>query len=65
MTLWWRYADLDGAAVPGPEITFDDQTGAEEWLTGQWPDLLDSGVEQVTLCAGTAEIYGPMSLRPE
>jgi hypothetical protein len=65
MTLRWRYEDSDGAAAPGPEITFDDRTDAEEWLSREWPDLLTSGVAQVTLVDGEEEVYGPMSLRPQ
>jgi hypothetical protein len=64
MTLRWRYQDLDGGQVPGPDITFDDQTEAEEWLGHQWPSLLDGGVATVTLLDGESVVYGPMSLRP-
>ncbi|MGH3774085.1 MAG: hypothetical protein ACRDRW_22285 [Pseudonocardiaceae bacterium] len=64
MTLRWRYQDLDGGQVSGPDITFDDQADAEEWLGREWPGLLDGGVTAVTLFDGVAEVYGPMSLRP-
>lgn len=63
MALRWRYEDRGGAPAPGPDITFDDQTDAEEWLSLEWQGLLDSGVEAVTLLDGAEEIYGPMSLR--
>jgi hypothetical protein len=63
MVLRWRYEGLDGAPVPGPEAIFDDQADAEEWLGRRWPELLDGGVEQVTLLDGAEELYGPMSLR--
>lgn len=64
MTLRWRYQDLDGGQAPGPDITFDDQADAEEWLGREWSGLLDSGVAAVTLLDGEGEVYGPMSLRP-
>ena len=63
MVLRWRYEDRGGAPARGPDITFDDQTDAEEWLGREWQGLLDSGVEAVTLLDGAEEVYGPMSLR--
>ncbi|HEX2298876.1 MAG TPA: hypothetical protein VHH34_10220 [Pseudonocardiaceae bacterium] len=64
MTLRWRYEDAAGSPAPGPEITFDDQDDAEEWLGREWQSLLDGGVEAVTLLDDAEEVYGPMSLRP-
>lgn len=64
MALRWRYEDSHGAPVPGPEITFEDQLDAEDWLSREWRDLLAGGVEAVTLLDGAEELYGPMSLRP-
>ncbi|MGH3718580.1 MAG: hypothetical protein ACRDRI_07000 [Pseudonocardiaceae bacterium] len=64
MALRWRYQNLDGGQVRGPDITFDDQTDAEEWLSREWPALLDGGVGAVTLFDGVAVVYGPMSLQP-
>lgn len=64
MAVRWRYEDADGAAMPGPEITFDDQDGAEEWLGREWEGLLDDGVQAVTLLDGAEVVYGPMSLLP-
>lgn len=63
MALRWRYEDRGGASAHGPDVTFDDQTEAEEWLGREWRGLLDSGVEAVTLLDGAEEVYGPMSLR--
>lgn len=59
----WRYQDAHGRDATGPDIVFTDQTEAEEWLSGAWSELLDSGVEQVTLLHTEAEVYGPMGLR--
>jgi hypothetical protein len=64
MTLRWRYQDSDGGPAPGPDITFDGQEHAEEWLGHEWPALLAAGVAAVTLLDGQNEVYGPMSLRP-
>ncbi|MGH3550201.1 MAG: hypothetical protein ACRDQU_19230 [Pseudonocardiaceae bacterium] len=64
MTLRWRYQDLAGGHAPGPDITFDVQSDAERWLSGEWQDLLDGGIAAVTLLDGESVVYGPMSLRP-
>lgn len=64
MAVRWRYEDADGVPVPGPEITFDDQDDAEEWLGREWQGLVEDGVQAVTLLDGAEEIYGPMSLLP-
>ena len=64
MGLRWRYEDISGAVVSGPEAGFDDQDEAEEWLGREWQSLLEGGVAAVTLLNGTDEVYGPMSLRP-
>lgn len=58
----WRYADAQGSDVHGPDAQFADQAEAEDWLSGSWQELLEAGVEQVTLLRGGAEVYGPMSL---
>lgn len=64
MNVRWRYLDADGAQAPGPDVTFEDQTDAEEWLGLQWQGLLDGGVVAVSLMAGESVVYGPMSLQP-
>jgi hypothetical protein len=43
---------------------FADQTAAEEWLSANWRDLLDAGVDEVTLLDGGEVVYGPMRLHP-
>jgi hypothetical protein len=63
MTLQWRYLDSDGRQVTGPDLTFDDQDDAEQWLSSEWEGLLDGGVSAVSLLAGESLVYGPMSLR--
>jgi hypothetical protein len=64
MALRWQYQDLDGGQAPGPGMTFNDQTDAEQWLGCEWQGLLDDGVAAVTLLDGESVVYGPMSLRP-
>jgi hypothetical protein len=44
--------------------TFPDQPAAEEWLGEHWRDLVDDGVDEVTLLRGDEVVYGPMSLHP-
>ncbi len=36
----------------------------ESWLGENWRELLDGGVDQVTLVEEGRVEYGPMSLRP-
>ncbi len=42
---------------------FPTQSDAENYLGESWRDLLDAGVEAVTLREADAVVYGPMSLR--
>lgn len=60
----WRYADSVGAEVTGPAETFADQQEAEDWLSAEFADLVDGGVDEVTLLHGEDVVYGPMSLHP-
>jgi hypothetical protein len=66
MTYSWRYEALvDGAAQPaGVSEAFGTQSDAESWIGENWRQLLDGGVDQVTLVDGDREVYGPMSLHP-
>ena len=60
----WRCLDAGGAEVsPSAPQAFPSQADAETWLGEAWRDLLDEGVEQVTLLDGERQVYGPMSLR--
>jgi hypothetical protein len=68
-TSWrWRFEDASGAEVGTDGSTtsgvtgFPSQSDAESWIGEVWRDLLDDGVEQVTLFEGDREVYGPMSL---
>lgn len=65
MAAWtWRFEKADGtAATPAVEPEdFTTQGDAESWIGEVWKELLEGGVEQVTLLEDGAEIYGPMSL---
>ncbi len=62
----WQYFDAQGSPLRGEGLTskgFPTQSDAESWLGEAWRDLLDAGVESVTLLHGEAVVYGPMSLR--
>jgi hypothetical protein len=44
--------------------TFDDQQAAEDWLSDHWRDLVEAGIDEVTLLCDGEPVYGPMSLHP-
>ncbi|QWC86758.1 hypothetical protein KLP28_02685 [Nocardioidaceae bacterium] len=56
----WRYETADGH-VTGHSETFDSQSDAETWLGTEFEDLLEHGVDKVTLLEGERVAYG-MSL---
>ena len=64
----WRFEDASGSEVGADGGTtsgvtgFPSQSDAESWIGEVWRDLLDDGVDQVTLFEGDREVYGPMSL---
>jgi hypothetical protein len=64
--LWhWRLETKDGAEVSegvDPSPRFPSQGDAESWVGEVWRDLLEDGVEAVTLFEGDRRVYGPMSL---
>lgn len=64
--MWsWRYEKSDGSTVSGSaQPDFTNQADAETWIGETWRELLDSGVDQVTLFEGDRLVYGPMSLHP-
>lgn len=64
-TWHWRYENADGSThASSGSMEFPTQGDAESWLGEHWRELLDSGVEQVTLLEVEREVYGPMGLRP-
>jgi hypothetical protein len=68
MTWRWRYENANGAEITGrplPREIFSSQADAESWLGEAWRELLESGVEQVSLLEDDRVEYSGMSLRPE
>ena len=48
----WRYENAAGDTVDAMDLpgeSFPTQADAETWIGESWRDLLDGGVEQVTL----------------
>ncbi len=68
MNSWtWRYEAADGTPMSGPELPrngFPSQADAESWVGETWHELLDAGVEQVSLLNAGQVVYSAMSLRP-
>jgi hypothetical protein len=61
----WRLENAAGGEVEPegfPRQEFPSQSDAESWVGEVWRDLLEAGVDQVTLFEGDREVYGPMSL---
>ncbi|MFF3664585.1 hypothetical protein [Microtetraspora malaysiensis] len=68
MTWRWRYEDANGGEVTNRELPreiFTSQADAESWLGENWRELLESGVEQVSLLDEDRVEYSGMSLRAE
>jgi hypothetical protein len=66
MAWTWRYEAADGTQVPPdaaaePE-SFPSQSDAESFIGETWRELLEAGVQQVTLFEGDRKVYGPMGL---
>ncbi len=60
----WSYLDTAGAPLTDmPANAFPSQGDAESWLGESWRDLVERGVDAVTLLQDGAVVYGPMSLR--
>jgi len=65
MAFRWHYEDESGATMDGPGDRFADRDEAEAWLGEHWSELLDAGIDQVTLMDGDRRVYDePMSLNP-
>jgi hypothetical protein len=64
---WWRLHDaLGGEATVSEEYAgqrFASQGDAESWVGEVWRELVEQGVDAVTLLENDREVYGPMSLR--
>jgi hypothetical protein len=51
--------------VAAEALGFPSQSDAESWLGEVWRELLEDGVDQVTLFEAGREVYGPMSLHSQ
>lgn len=61
----WIYERADGTPAPGEgSQEFPTQADAETWIGESWRELLDSGVDQVSLFEDGGKVYGPMGLHP-
>ncbi len=68
MSWTWQYHLSAGAQVgdDAREVAsgFPSQAEAESWVGEVWRDLLESGVDAVSLYEDGRLVYGPMSLHP-
>ena len=67
--IWfWRLEDRAGTEVAAAEVApngaprFTSQSDAESWVGEVWRELLEDGVDAVTLFEADRLVYGPMSL---
>lgn len=66
----WRLEDSAGREVPDEKVSvgnphFPSQSDAESWVGEVWRELLEDGVDAVTLFEGDRQVYGPMSLHAQ
>ena len=63
MSWTWQYESVSGHTA---EISpsFPAQADAETWIGETWQELLDQGVDAVTLLEGDRVVYAGMSLHP-
>ena len=59
----WRYENVEGQPVAGPQETFSSQADAESWIGQEWRQLSEQGVAGVVLLEDDRVDY-KMSLRP-
>ncbi|MFV0459528.1 MAG: hypothetical protein ACK5MT_12260 [Actinomycetales bacterium] len=68
MAWTWTYLDAAGSELaPTGSMTdtqFPTQADAESWVGEEWHNLVEDGVDAVTLNEDGAKAYGPMSLHP-
>ncbi|MCX6459593.1 MAG: hypothetical protein NTZ03_04710 [Actinobacteria bacterium] len=63
MSWTWQYnSAAECTADPSP--TFPTQADAESWIGETWRELLDHGVDSVTLLEGDRVVYAGMNLHP-
>jgi hypothetical protein len=67
MSWTWRLENSEGSelrSAAGLAPEFPTQADAESWIGETWRELLEQGVDAVTLLENGAVVYGPMSLHP-
>ena len=69
MSWTWQFVRADGTVITplsdsNADETFSSQGDAETWIGEMWRDLVESGVDAVTLLEDDRTEYGPMSLHP-
>jgi hypothetical protein len=67
MSWTWRYENSEGAQIRPPAglaPEFPTQADAESWIGETWSQLLEQGVDAVSLLQDGVVVYGPMSLHP-
>ena len=69
MSWTWQFERADGTVITplsdsNADETFSSQGDAETWIGEMWRDLVESGVDAVTLLEDDRTEYGPMSLHP-
>jgi hypothetical protein len=67
MSWTWQLEKADGTVIVARDLAkepFMSQGDAESWLGEHWPELLRTGIDQVTLMEDGRKEYGPMSLHP-
>ncbi|MDR1214736.1 MAG: hypothetical protein LBK54_11750 [Propionibacteriaceae bacterium] len=57
-------APADAELASDLSLGFDRSAEAEDWLGAVHTDLLQAGVERVSLCQDDVVIWGPMELAP-
>ena len=66
MAWTWRYERPDGSVAEPQDVGvpahFPSQSDAESFIGESWRELLDGGIQQVTLFEGDRKVYGPMAL---
>lgn len=62
----WSWKGDTGPSPAGVlDRQFPSQGEAESWLGEFYPDLLEAGVEAVSLYEEDRLVYGPMKLEPD
>lgn len=65
MSWTWTLVSESGADLSEVDVPqFEDQTEAETWIGDCFEELLERGVDAVTLLEDGAVVYSNMSLHP-